>query len=223
MLHLTPKSEPIIKKKTLCFDIGANIGCWSLANIDNYDKIIAIEASSITFNDLLNNSNNKIIPLNYAVCNNNCENINFYHCYSDHVLSTINKNFYDDPNSRFHDKRFYNFTTICKSITIDKLIEIYGMPDLIKIDVESGEYDCISSLNTKNNLLCFEWSSEFSDISFKCIDHLEKLGYTKFYIQDKDDYKFIPSDNDFKYSIITTKILLLNKIHKIDWGMLWCK
>ena len=97
------------------------------------------------------------------------------------------------------------------------------MPDLIKIDVESGEYDCISSLNTKNNLLCFEWSSEFSEISFKCIDHLEKLGYSKFYIQDKDDYKFIPSNNDLKYSIITTKILLLNKIHKQDWGMLWCK
>ncbi len=31
-------------------------------------------------------------------------------------------------------------------ITINKLIECYGVPDLIKIDVKGGEYECISLL-----------------------------------------------------------------------------
>ena len=44
------------------FDIGSNIGKWSLSNINQCDKIISIEASPITFNKLVNNcKNNKIL------------------------------------------------------------------------------------------------------------------------------------------------------------------
>ena len=39
-------------EKKLCFDIGANVGRWSIANIDNFDKIIAIEASPYIFDEL---------------------------------------------------------------------------------------------------------------------------------------------------------------------------
>ncbi len=47
------------------FDIGANIGNWSLSNVNLCDKIIAIEASPITYKKLVNNcKNDKIILLN---------------------------------------------------------------------------------------------------------------------------------------------------------------
>lgn len=58
------------------FDIGSNIGNWSLANIKSCDKIISVEASPITFTRLVNTcKNDKIILLNYTVCNNNGQNI----------------------------------------------------------------------------------------------------------------------------------------------------
>ena len=37
------------------FDIGANVGLWAKANIQFTDKIIAVEASPITFRKLVNN------------------------------------------------------------------------------------------------------------------------------------------------------------------------
>ena len=37
------------------FDIGANIGKWSLSNVNNCEKIIAIEASPYTFKRLVDN------------------------------------------------------------------------------------------------------------------------------------------------------------------------
>ena len=40
------------------FDIGSNIGNWSLANINQCNKIISIEASPITFNRLVDNCKN---------------------------------------------------------------------------------------------------------------------------------------------------------------------
>ena len=61
------------------FDIGSNIGKWSLSNIINCEKIVSIEASPITFNKLMDNcKHNRIILLNYAVCNNNGNDITFY-------------------------------------------------------------------------------------------------------------------------------------------------
>ena len=39
----------------MIFDIGANIGNWTLANISKTDKIVAVEASLFTYSKLLDN------------------------------------------------------------------------------------------------------------------------------------------------------------------------
>jgi FkbM family methyltransferase len=202
------------------FDIGSNIGNWSLSNINQCDKIISVEASPITFNNLINNcKDDKIIKLNYAVCNNNGNDITFYHANAD-TLSTINKNWLTHNSSRFCDQPYTEI--VCKTITIDELIEQYGIPDLIKIDVEGGEYECISSLTQKVNLICFEWASETNDITFKCLNYLLSLGYVQYYIQNEDNYVFRPNDSDF-YDISLIKKKLLTTAPKKDWGMIWCK
>lgn len=202
------------------FDIGSNIGKWSLENINLCDKIISIEASPITFNKLVNYCNHdRIILLNYAVCNNNGNDIKFYQADCD-VLSTINKEWLTNDTSRFYNHPYKEI--VCKTITIDKLIEKYGLPDLIKIDVEGGEYECVRSLSHKVNLLCFEWASETNNITLSCIDYLYTLGYTQFYVQFEDNYLFRPKDEDF-YDIYSIKKILSNTIPKKDWGMIWSK
>ena len=202
------------------FDIGANIGNWALVNIDKCDKIISVEASPITFNRLVDNcKNDKIILLNYAVCNNNGNDITFYQADCD-VISTINKDWLTSDTSRFYNYPYKEI--ICKTISIDDLIEDYGIPDFIKIDVEGGEYDCITSLTQKIKLISFEWASETNTVTLQCIDYLFHLGYTHYYIQNEDNYTFRQNDNDF-YDISTIKEKLSNMIPKQDWGMIWCK
>ena len=202
------------------FDIGANVGNWAKANMHKCEKIIAIEASPITFNKLVDNcKDTDITLLNYAVCNNNGEDITFYHANCD-VLSTMNKEWLTSENSRFCNQEYTQIR--CKTITIDNLIKTYGLPELIKIDVEGGEYQCISSLTQKVRILCFEWASELNEITFNCIDYLSTLGFTKFYMQNGDDYRFMPISSDY-YDIDTVKSKLNNTVEKIDWGMIWCK
>lgn len=203
------------------FDIGANIGKWALANVNRYDKIIAVEASPRTFVELQKNCiNDKIIPLNYAVCKNDNEDIIFYDSRTD-TLSTLNKEWLTNPISRFYNHDSY-IEIMCKTISLDTLIEQYGKPCLIKIDVEGGEFSCISSLTQKVDLLCFEWASELKDVSINCVDYLYTLGFSQFYIQNDDNYTFIPENNMF-YDIETLKYYLSKTIPKIDWGMIWCK
>jgi FkbM family methyltransferase len=202
------------------FDIGANVGKWSMANIPNCDKIIAIEASSFTYSNLVYNVKNipNITTLNYAVCNSLDEFVEFYHCKTD-TLSTLNLDWLSSPTSRF-----YNYDKVtkirCIPITLDKLIEQYGKPELIKIDVEGGEFECISSLSVKVSNLCFEWAAETNDITFKCIDYLFNLGYTEFGLQLEDNYLFRPE----KY-VERNKILeyLHTTTAKKEWGMIWVK
>ena len=200
------------------FDIGSNVGAWSLANINNCDKIVAVEASPTTFKQLIQITNHKLIPLNYAV-SSNPESVIFYEAESS-VLSTTNKEWLTSGSSRFCNHPYTEIS--CKTISLDTLIKDYGMPSLIKIDVEGGEYDCISSLNQKVEMLCFEWASETNDISLKCIDHLEKLGFTQFYMQNGDNYTFRPEQNDF-YDKDILQFNLSKSIPKHDWGMIWCK
>jgi len=202
------------------FDIGSNIGKWSLANIDNCDKIIVVEASPNTFNKLTENLNNnpKIICLNYAVCNSTEEYITFYESSVD-TLSTINKDWLDSENSRFCNQYKYNIIK-CKTTKIDTLIQEYGVPELIKIDVEGGEYECISSLTQKINNLCFEWASETNEITFKCLDYLVSLGYTEFSIQFEDNYTYRP---ELYRSIDIVKDHLSKTTPKKEWGMIWAK
>jgi len=202
------------------FDIGCNIGDWALANINNCNKIISIEASPITYDRLVNHcKHDNIVLLNYAVCNNNGEDITFYHADCD-TLSTLNKEWLTHETSRFHNYAYTEIT--CKTITIDSLIEKYGIPNLIKIDVEGGEYNTVSSLNQKVDLLCFEWACEVNNITFKCLDHLLTLGFTQFYLQFEDTYTFRPKEDDY-YDIDSIKQKLKETIPKYHWGMIWCK
>lgn len=201
------------------FDIGSNIGKWTISNIDKCDKIIAIEASPKTFNKLNENckNNNKIITLNYAVSIQENE-VSFYEAQS-HELSTTNIEWLTNPSSRFYNTRYEEIK--CKTITIDELIKIYGIPELIKIDVEGGEYECIKSLTKKVNMICFEWASETNNISFQCLDYLYELGFRNFYIQFQDEYTFRPNEESY-YDITLAKIKLSNTNLKQDWGMIWC-
>jgi len=204
----------------LYFDIGSNIGLWALANVNKADRIISVEASPSTFIRLEKRCNNsKITLLNYAICNNNGEDIIFYHANND-VLSTTNKEWLTNETSRFYNTPYTPIK--CKTMTIDTLIEKYGKPDLIKIDVEGGEYECISSLTQKVDILCFEWASEVNDITFKCLDYLSSIGFTKFFLQFRDEYTFRPEANEY-YNIETIKEELSSTEPKNHWGMIWCR
>jgi FkbM family methyltransferase len=68
-----------MKKMKLAFDIGANVGKWSLSNSTKYEKIIAVEAFPECFLKLKENlkHNENIECINYVVHNKDKE-ITFY-------------------------------------------------------------------------------------------------------------------------------------------------
>ena len=207
------------RKEYMLFDIGANVGRWTMANLDQTDRIVAVEASPSTFSSLVQNCTHpKVTLLNYAVCANTGEDVVFYHARYD-TLSTLNKAWLTDESSRFYNVPFQEIR--CPAISLDRLVEEYGIPDLLKLDVEGGEFACLSSLTRKVKTICFEWASETNSITLQCLNHLASLGYTRFFLQEEDAYTFRPSEDVYEDLEAVTQ-RLSRTIPKQDWGMLWC-
>lgn len=205
----------------LLFDIGANIGKWTLQNLNN-NKIIAVEASPKTYKELVKNVTGKnVIALNYAVSNTPSDTVKFYESNSN-TLSSLDKRWLEDPRSRFGVNSSINsyIEIDVNTISLDTLIANYGIPDILKVDVEGAENIVLKSLTKTAKLLCFEWASEWNPETFECIDHLASIGYTQFHVQNEDAYTY--RTNQFEHTVESLKSFLSNTIPKVHWGMIWC-
>lgn len=205
----------------LLFDIGANNGSYAKENSSIYSKIISVEASPITYDKLKHNvaSYSNITPLNVAISNSSTEYITFYHCTTADTISTLDKEWLSSHTSRFGNYKSSIKELTVPTISLDKLILTYGIPDLLKIDVEGAENIVIASLSQKVPLLCFEWAAEWREKNKECIRQLICLGFDKFQIQMEDNYHYRPAElNKSAADIIDFFDVARDKK---DWGMIW--
>lgn len=207
--------------RMLYFDIGANIGSWAIQNIPRASKIISVEASPYTFNELCTKvrEHSTIVPLHFAISPSADSNILFYHCTKANTISTLDKEWLTSPDSRFYDYKDSIQEINVPTRTIDSLIKEYGIPDLLKIDVEGAENVVLQSLSQKVPHICFEWASEWKQKNIECIHHLMALGFTRFSLQDGDSYTFRPSEYPYSATELIEKIS--HTTPKKEWGMIW--
>jgi FkbM family methyltransferase len=78
-------------------------------------------------------------------------------------------------SGRFAGQR-WNRTRVVEMTTLDQLVARYGAPTFIKIDVEGYEYGVVKGLSTPVKALSLEFTPEFLESTFRCFEHLEKIG-----------------------------------------------
>ena len=121
-----------------------------------------------------------------------------------------------------------------KTSTLDNLIKEYGIPDLIKIDVEGYEKQVIKGLTVKTPKITFEWSEEMVDDLNEIIVYLKKIGFSKFgaigYFVEKNSNVLFSRKGDpfliepeyFAWEDLNLNSIL-KKDRKISYGMIWAK
>lgn len=206
----------------LVYDIGANVGAFTdhLLKKQPDCNIILVEANpelSIYLNNKYKDNKN-IKILNFAVSTNDQQEIDFYISNSN-TISTASKDWIN--NSRFSKNYNWNTVVKIKTITLDKMIQEFGTPDLIKIDVEGYELEVVRGLTKKSSKICFEWAEEQYKKINKTCEHLMSIGYSHFGFIEQDEYLIEPD----KYGEWKTSNFHSNIVpeRKERWGMIWAK
>jgi FkbM family methyltransferase len=161
----------------LMFDVGANRGDAVVAGLEQGYRVIAIEAAPRVFGELVNNFiyNPDVVPLRMAVSDKDGERLKFYEADED-GLSTLNKDWLTKEGMPYAGKPYKECEV--STITLDTLCEVYGNPDLIKIDVEGAEWQVMKGMTRHyGGTLCFEWTFETLHQHEDQLDYLFTLGY----------------------------------------------
>jgi FkbM family methyltransferase len=179
----------------LMFDIGANRGDATIAGIEQGYKVIALEPAPRVFAELVRNFiyEFKVVPLRLAVGEKDGERLEFYECVED-GLSTLEKSWLTDPKMPYYGKEFRTISV--NTCTVDWLVEQYGQPDLIKIDVEGAEWAVLGGMSKYSGKIALEWTMETMVEHNKQLQYLASIGYTEYRLQFIEHHLLEP-DSDW--------------------------
>lgn len=140
----------LLPEGSLCFDIGANVGAKSEVLLEVGARVVAIEPNSRLFPELLTRfgGNPRWQLLASALSSEN--GIGELHINTASALSS-----FDDQwkgGGGFQDVQRVPI------VTLDQVIESYGLPYYCKIDVEGWEHEVLSGLHTAISLISFEFN-----------------------------------------------------------------
>jgi len=189
--------EDKLRPDDVFYDIGANVGVYSLYAAKKGNAVIAIEPESSNYallnkNIFLNSFEQKILALNLAL-------------YDREVLSTLNMNNYQPGKSghSFHDEAdlYLNpgkprFRQAVIGMPLDTLVSRYNLsfPNAIKIDVDGNEHKILSGMSKilkdqRLRSIAIEIDSKIS-AHRKICDLLQTLGFEQLtnsrYINNED-------------------------------------
>ena len=208
-----------IKKGDLCFDIGANNGNITNLFLKNGAEVICVEPQINCLRKLYKKfgNNKKVIIIGKALAEKEGYRTIFIN-ENENTLSTLSDKWRTE--SRFSKYYNWNKQQQVKAITLDNLIQLYGVPKFCKIDVEGFELNVLKGLTQKIQYISFEFTREFLDDMKKCISYLKSLGQVKLNCDISSNAKFLlsrfSSPMDLYYSLDLIKDVLL-------WGDIYVK
>jgi len=226
----------------LIFDIGYNVGAFTKACFSKHTdvNVVAVEANpSLCGGHEFSN----LHMWNRVASDVDDAEIDFYIEPRQSGISTASLNFMKNSRFKKGSKNLrrgsgrWRPPVKVRSITIDTLIGIYGVPDLIKIDVEGYEEMVIRGLTSPAKDICFEWHEEDYGGVVNIVDYLLKLGYTSFGVigwfdegdvfdkatfSSKGDPHLVYPDKFYKWSDLDMASLIKPQ-RRVNYGMLYAK
>lgn len=164
----------IFTQPQLIFDIGANEGFLTQLFLQTPAKIIAVEPDERNFSILSTRfDGNERVMLLQAAVSDHTGTLPFYTNRSSPAMGTVSKKWKEASAS---EESSDSAPASVNSITLDSMIQIYGSPDYIKIDVEGHEESVLAGLSTSIPLLSFEAILPlFLEETIRCVEKLDRL------------------------------------------------
>lgn len=163
-----------IKKGDLCFDVGANMGNRVEAFLELGARVVAMEPQERCCIYLQKRYGSKIeiVPKG---CGEKDEVRDFYISDASTISSCSEEWIQSVKEGRFREHNWNKKVSISLT-TLDNLIQKYGVPRFIKIDVEGFEPEVLKGLSVKIPMMSFEYSEpEQHNNTINCLQYLQKI------------------------------------------------
>jgi FkbM family methyltransferase len=194
--------KKFLDSNSLVFDIGANYGNRVEMFLMTGAKVVAVEPQKKCCRYLKSLYRNKINIVQKGVGEK--EETKDFYVSGSASLSSFAADWLK-REGRFVNEEVESIEKI-ELTTIGKLIDTYGIPDFIKIDVEGYELYVLRGLNKKVKLISFEYAVPDTSSSIeRCLSDIERLGSA-----------------EVNYSIGESMVLSLDKWVDADEFLLIC-
>lgn len=203
---------------TIFFDVGANIGFYSLAMtlLPSIKTIHSFEASEETFSVLINN-----VEMNSFGEKINCVNkaVSSSSGYVDFQIESPLSGINSIAETSFHNKSLFNNTQMVASCSLDDFCSVSGDVVSLKIDVEGHEAHVLTGAeNLLRNNACVVQIEIYSDTDNAAVGFLEELGYQRVF-RAKNDFYFSNSDKlQSPFAIIDSVERAVEKFINLNMG-----
>lgn len=176
--------KPLISEGDLVFDVGANVGDFTLMFRKMKTKVIAIDPNPNCIEILKKrySTDNNVIIKQYGLGNIE-EDKSFYFSLDTDAEGSLLSDWKNKKDAK---------TITVNITTLDKLIELYGQPKFIKIDVEGFEDKVLEGLKSNVLNISFEFQNKRFDKTIRCLELVDKLG--------NKEYNFIAYGTKFALS-----------------------
>jgi FkbM family methyltransferase len=163
-----------ISKGQLVFDIGANVGDRVAVFHELGGITVAVEPQFYCAEKMTHRfGGNRRVHIENVGLGETEGEMDFYICDDDDRLSTFSND--QMQNSFFSGSTRWNRKEVIKVLTLDQLIEKYGVPGFCKIDVEGYELNVLKGLNKSIPAISFEFSSKQLEKAKDCMLRLSNI------------------------------------------------
>jgi FkbM family methyltransferase len=168
----------------LAFDVGANMGNRTDALLALGARVVAVEPQPICISTLLRrfgtNPQLTVIPAGLGEVPGTAT----LHLATNHVLSSMSKDF---MARTAYENNHWVSTQQVRVTTLDTLIDVFGIPDFCKIDVEGFETAVLRGLSRPIAALSIEHNPPTADATIECLQLIHALS---------SDYQFAFSEGE---------------------------
>ena len=167
-----------IHRGDLCFDIGAHVGNRTASLRKLGARVVAVEPQPVLINYLASRFDRDpdVILIPKAV-GSRPGNARLHISSRTPTVSSLSQEWIRSVKlaSSFHDVRWDEEITV-QVTTLDALLEEFGLPEFVKIDVEGFESEALQGLSSPIPLISFEYIPVARGIAIDCLNRLSLLG-----------------------------------------------
>ena len=171
-----------VKPGALCFDLGAHLGNRTNAWLKLGAKVVAVEPQPQCMAYMQKKLGKQPdLVLEQVAIGEESGQLPMHISHFNPTVSTFaNQDWRKIIDEDTPYKVSWEETIMVKMITLDQLIEKYGIPDFCKIDVENFEVEVLKGLSHPIPALSLEYYPATIEKAIQCVDLLEGIGHYQY-------------------------------------------